>query len=278
MNVVLAAFMIYFTVTAFQEGDIGAGVAGSLLTLIPVISSILVTPCFYIFDSKGVSIYHLFLPKERYLWKNIRTVTVDIQDSPRNIPFLSSAFKIDSAPEGKRRFYMQSNIRKNLRTKRYIERYWDGTVTGYFGEGIKARWKRRKNKKEKEIKLHLTDEIVPMERQARAKAREVLELLIDRAAFEGLELRTEYIYITKDQKELSSRPSEGYEYTLLMEICEKGETDENRVVLLSTALLYVRLGKTAYRGVENTVAREEIKLTVTDMLDEIRKNGIDEYC
>ena len=42
-------------------------------------------------------------------------------------------------------------------------------------------------------------------------------------------------------------------------------------------LIRVRLGKTAYRGVINKCAQEEIELSFSDLLKEIREKGIETY-
>jgi hypothetical protein len=82
------------------------------------------------------------------------------------------------------------------------------------------------------------------------------------------------IYITKDLDELNSRPQEGYTYTLVAEIARFNETDESRAVSVSTDLLYVRLGRTAYRGVKNEYAKDELEFTISDVL----KAGVEVYC
>ena len=93
----------------------------------------------------------------------------------------------------------------------------------------------------------------------------------------GLALKTEYVYITEDFEELKSRPKEGYTYTLLIRISLPEETDDNRTVEFYWHLIYVRLGKRAYRGVENEMAQEELN-ELGAMLDEIHQEGIDVYC
>jgi hypothetical protein len=55
------------------------------------------------------------------------------------------------------------------------------------------------------------------------------------------------------------------------------ETDENKIVIVSVDLLYVRLGKTSYRGVKNEHAQEELQMTISDVLNEINKIGIEAY-
>jgi hypothetical protein len=105
-----------------------------------------------------------------------------------------------------------------------------------------------------------------------------LEPFVAQAKHYDLEIKTKHLYITKDFEELNSRPQKGYTYTLLAEIARFGETDENRIVVVSVDLLYVRLGKTAYRGVQNVHAKKELDDIFSDVLNEIGKNGIEAYC
>ncbi len=263
----------------FLEEIVAGGIMFGVFALI-CIAMLAFLPYSYLFDQEGVSARYLFLPVERYLWNNIHAITVTYTTSGNPIwdGLFSGVFEISGRPEGKCRFYMQGHICKSKRTKRLLETYWDGTITGYFGEDIKVWWRKRVRKKEKQIARHLTDEIVPMEREIRARAREWLKPFIDQAAQLDLELRTEYRYITKDFEELKSRPHEGYTYTAVVSIARPSETDEDKMVLVSVDLLYVRLGRTAYRGVENKEAAVQVQDMFTDVLDEIRRNGLAAYC
>ena len=172
---------------------------------------------------------------------------------------------------------MEGKIIKSFRTKRLLEKYWDGTITGYWYEDIK-KWRRRhkkkKSRKEPEEKKHLADEVAPMEREARAKIRELLVPLQQRAKQNGLEIRTKYLYVTKDGEASRSRPKdEGYTYTAVLDICNEGKPDKDRIVDVSADLIYVRLGRKAFRGVANEAFAEELSGYVTDVLD----NGIEAY-
>ena len=117
-----------------------------------------------------------------------------------------------------------------------------------------------------------------MEREARAKAREWLEPFVAQAKHYDLEIKTQYLYVTKDAEELNARPQQSYTYTLLAEIAQFGETDEDRIVVVSVDLLFVRLGRAAYRGVQSQSAKEELCGYLTDVLEEIATNGIEAYC
>jgi hypothetical protein len=266
----------------FEDGDaptgLGFGVAGLLLIVLPAIF----TPYCYSFDREGISLCYLFFSAERYLWKDIHAIEVkDTSTSSRSALFelfFAYDFCIRGRSVGKRKFFMEGHVRKSFRTKRLFEKYWDGTITGYLFEDTKEKLRARRARKQKQIQAHFTDEIVPMEREIRAEAREWLEPFLAQAKHYDLEIKTKYLYITKDLEEFNSRPQKGYTYTLLAEIAHPGETDEDRIVEVSVDLLFVRLGKTAYRGVQNEHAKKDLDDILSDVLHEIGKNGIEAYC
>lgn len=278
--VVWGLFFAWGSIEFFMDNDnawgLGLGIVALLLIVLPAIF----TPYCYAFDSEGVSLCYVFLPVERYLWKNIHAIEVEDTSigtaSKSNIFefFYACVFSIKGKNVGKSRFYMNGHIRKSFRTKYLLEKYWDGTITGYLFEDAKKWFNKRKSKKQSQI----TAEIVPMERETRAETREWLKPLIAQAKQYNLDMKANYFYITKDFEELKSRPKEGYTYTLVAEISHFNETDENRIVIVSVDLLYVRLGKTAYRGTKNEHAKEELEFTISDVLNEINKNGIEVYC
>ncbi len=273
-------FFSYGSIACLTDSEILGTVIFGILALGCIAVTVL-TPAFYLFDAQGVSLYYLFLPRERYLWKDIRAITVEdktISSRPDLLDFIyCSVFELDGMPVGKQRFYMKGHIRKSFRTKRLLEKYWDGTITGYLLEDVKKWISNRKAKKQQHIQEHLTDEIVPMEREIRAAVREWLVPLTAQARARGLEVKTKYLYITEDWEESRSRPKTGYTYTLSAEISLPNETNEDRIVTVDTDLLYVRLGKTAYRGVVNKFWKEEMQALLT-IPEEISKVGIDAYC
>ena len=252
---------------------IGIGV----IALIFLLAALIFMPICYAFDSEGVSLLYIFFPTERYLWKNIRSIEVTEDVRSTNLPLYSAVFEIKGKNEGSKRSYMRGYIRKSFRTKHLLEKYWDGTITGYLFEDAKKWVSKRKAEKSAQIKEHLADEIVPMERDARAEAREWISLFTAQAKQYNLDVKTKYLYITEDFKESRSRPKENYTYTLLAEISYFNETDPKRKVEVSADLLHVRLGKTAYRGVKNEHAKKEFEEFFLDVIEEINKNGIESY-
>lgn len=258
--ILIGIILGYVAVLTFLEGDIKTGLILTAIVAVLLLIPIIATPCCYIFDTNGVTLYYVFLPKERYLWNNIRSITVE-SDDHHHIPFLSNVFRIVGCVEGKQHCYMEGKIRKSFRTKRLLETYWDGTITGYFFESPKI----LKNKKKSRISKHyLTDEISAMERKVRDKTRTFLKPFVDKARYQGLELKTSFCY-TVGGKLLASRPTKDYNYIALIELLDKSNASRNTDV--SVDLIYVHLGKSAYRGVKNEHAIEELKFYITDILN-----------
>ena len=121
---------------------------------------------------------------------------------------------------------MDGHIRKSFRTKYLLEKYWDGTITGYMFEDLKNWFNKRKAKKQAEIKEHLTDEVAPMEQEMRRQAKDLLKPFVAEAKQYNLEIKSKYYYITSDGEELYYRPKEDYTYTLVCEIAHFNERDE----------------------------------------------------
>ena len=266
---------------AFQEKEIGIGIGSGIFAALLIVAPMVGMPWCYCFDPEGISMKYIFLSEERYLWKNIHSVCVvqAISDGGRQSLFMRD-FQISGNVEGKQRRYMDGRICKNRRTKRLIERYWDGTIEGYWHDevqAVKKWWGKRSNNKQKQRLQHLTDEIVIMEREARASFRTWLEPFAAAAAQYDLEVQTQYLYITEDFEEHRSRPQSAHAYTAVTNICLPKETDEDRILVLETELLRVRLGKNAYRGVVNLQAEEELKDSFSEVMEEIKKKGFEAY-
>lgn len=262
---------------SISEADKGFSIGFSIATIAFIVFPVLFMPCCYLFDAEGVTLKYVFFTNERYLWKNIHKITVEY-DGPNTTKggfftlFYSHVFQIKGKNENENKFYMEGKIRKSFRTKYLLEKYWDGTITGYFFENAKKRFNIKKEKN----KTHLTDEIVPMEREARAKARALIEPLLAKANQYGYVLSYAFIYVTDDLKESRSRPKEDYTYSMLVKVNRNGDPREKEVELFSIELLYVHLGKTKYRGAENK--NLETQLNTTDFyLDEVIENGIEAY-
>ena len=280
--VILGLLLAWVSIDFFIDGDIYLGIGFGVAALPFIILPALFTPYCYTFDSEGVSLCYVFFPTERYLWKNIYAIEATDKETTVKVSlidfFYRYVFSISGTNEGETRFYMDGHIRKSFRTKYLIEKYWDGTIDGLMLRDFKNWIKKHKLKRQQEIKVHLTDEIVPMEQEIRTKMRELINPLIAEAKLYNLDLKANYYYITENFEETLSRPKESYTYTLIIKISHFGETNEDRIITASVDLLYVRLGKTAYRGVVNKYIDEEFKAYICETLNEIYKNGIEVYC
>lgn len=244
---------------------------GLFFMIVPVIFM----PYCYSFDNDGVTIHYLVLPKERYLWRNISLISVDYnQAGPSNSTLFdllfSKVFKIQGDVEGKKRFYMEGHICKSLRTKHLLEKYWDGTIDNFLFET-----KRVKKNKDKTNKSYSLDEIVPLEREMKALAKQCIAPYHNEIVQFDLELRKRYVFLTSDFIELNSRPLEPYTYTVLVDISRPGETNEDNIWTISVDLLFVRLGRNAYKGVKNKNAMHELEESLTETVESIRNNKIE---
>ena len=154
--VVFGLFFAYCSIVCFQDNDATLGLVFGAIALAFIVLPAMFTPYCYTFDSEGVSLRYIFLPTERYLWKDIHAIEVEdisTYNSDEAIVYLFYAivFSIKGTNVGKRRFYMNGHIRKSLRTKYLLEKYWDGTITGYMFEDTKKWIDKRKTKKQSQI-------------------------------------------------------------------------------------------------------------------------------
>ena len=275
-SVVLGVLSVCISVEFFSCDEIIWGVILAVVACLLIFLPMIFTPCCYIFDNEGVSFCYILIPNERFLWNDIYAIEVEDISPPYThmysitLDFLyASVFCLKGSDSIKRRFFENVHIRKSFRTKKLLEKYWDGTITGYFFEDAKKWINKRRAKKQAYINAHFIDEIVKMEREIRVDAREWLKPLFTQAKQNNLDVKLKYYYVTKNSKELKSRPQEGYTYSLDVEISHFNETDENKIIVVSADLLYVKLGKTAYRGIKNQKAKEELQIDFSDVLEKI---------
>lgn len=227
------------------------------------------------FDSEGVTNHYIFMPKERYLWSNIYSISVDYSqgyssDGPLFDLLFSKVFEIQGDVEGKKRFYMEGHISKSLRTKRLIEKYWDGEIDNCLFTSKKA-----KKNKVRQNKSYSVEEIVPLEREMKALAKQCIAPYHNEIVQFDLQLHKRYVYLTSDFIELNSRPLEPYTYTVLIDISRPGETNEDNIWTISVDLLHARLGRTAHKGVKNKNAINELEQILEDTVEAIRNNEIE---
>lgn len=72
--VILALLAVWGSIYFFENGDITGGLILAFIALLLIVIPGIFTPYCYAFDSEGLSLCYLFLPNERYLWKNIHAI------------------------------------------------------------------------------------------------------------------------------------------------------------------------------------------------------------
>lgn len=271
--IIVGLLLSYSSILCFTDSEILWGLFFGIMSVLFIVLTTVFSPYCYAFDSEGVSLCYIFLPVERYLWKDIRSIEVDIISGGTRTNIFSLlydfVFKIDGKNVGKTRFYMSGHIRKSFRTKYLLEKYWNKTITGYLFEDTKKWIGKKRAQKQAHIKAHMTDEIVLLERSIRANARDWLKPITEQAKHSGLDVNKKYFYVTKSSKKSVTRPKEDYTYTLVLEILPINEQNKDKAIILDVDLLYVRLTKTSYRGVENKNAQEELTFAFSDVLNQI---------
>ncbi len=277
---ILGVFLLILSVTSFCEGDTGFGIGLGLVSALFLVGAPIFLPCFYLYDKEGVTLVYLYLPNERYLWKNvyeIRVIDDDTHSNRKSLLFFL-VYKITGDVEGKQRFYMDGHIQKSFRNKRLIQKYWDGTITGYFDDEIeecKAWRKRHKDKKQKQIKQQFTDEILPMERSVRSEIRQALKHEICCAQNLGLTLCIEYYYVTDDLTKHNSRPNAAYTYTVLATLTPQNASEKKHTIRTEAELVRVDLCKKGYQGTVDQTAIMHFQASLYDILNKIQTQGLD---
>lgn len=113
--------------TAISEEVTVWSVCFFLLGLLFVVGGPIKEPLFYSFDEEGITLFYLFVPKERYLWQNIRKIKKVRESFSRspNLDFIfSRGYEINGKTEGKQRFYMNGIVNLSFRTKQMLNKYW----------------------------------------------------------------------------------------------------------------------------------------------------------
>ncbi len=133
----MGAFVLSLGCVSISEKISAWGICGLVAGLFFLIGGSMAAPCCYCFDEESITFYYLFLPKERYLWKNIRKINA-LKDgcSRSSISYaifdiiFSHIFEITGKVEGKQLFYMQGKISRSMKTKRLLEKYWKRNIIG----------------------------------------------------------------------------------------------------------------------------------------------------
>jgi hypothetical protein len=166
----------------------GAGWIGLILALILLSVAIFITPVLYLFDKDGVNCVYFVFSNERYLWNQISSISLEMDSGRYNGRF----YQIKGRPQGERKKHMNGEIRKTIRTKRLLHRYYNGTIEG------ESSWKgfRSKQKKVQSASID-ADEVMTMEREMRARVKEALVPIVDRARVNDLAISVEYLYAVR---------------------------------------------------------------------------------
>lgn len=171
ISVVLGMLSVCVSVELFSYDKIIWGVVLAVVACLLIFLPMIFTPCCYVFDSEGVSFCYILIPNERFLWKDVYAIEVEDINPPYSHTysitldfFYASVFCLKGSDSIKRRFFENVHIRKSFRTKKLLEKYWDGTITGYFFDDAKKWINKKRAKKQAYVNAHFTDEIVKMER------------------------------------------------------------------------------------------------------------------
>ena len=137
--IIVGLILLWVSIECFADKDFAYGIGFGIASLLFIILTSIFTPFCYSFDEDGVSLCYVFLPTERYLWKNVSFIYVLNTSTTARTYFIdvfyATVFLIGGENEGEDRFYMKGHIRKSFRTKRLLEKYWDGT--GYKDKDYK---------------------------------------------------------------------------------------------------------------------------------------------
>ena len=121
---ILFGLFLAWVALVFITGDeIAFGIVLGVIALILIVLPAIFTPYCYLFDDEGLSLCYLFLPVERYLWKDIYAIEVEDRLGQRKSLLLfflcTYVFSIYGEIAGEEKFYMRGHIRKSFR-KKYI--------------------------------------------------------------------------------------------------------------------------------------------------------------
>ncbi len=255
--------------------ELSLGIIAMVIAATFLVVPVVLMPLCYRFDNESVSFVYIFLPTERYLWQNVKAVTVHMESGHFGGIVFDSYFQLDGKVEGKALFYKEGRIRKSSRTQKLLEQYWQGKIVGFYTSEIKTMAQRKADAEQRASKEHITDEIVPLEREKRAEARRLLNPLVAEAEKQNLSLSFSFYFITPDLTEHTVRPPKDYHYTVVVSLCRPEENDDSRILTVDAELLHVRLHRRGYRGVSMDNALKNLAGILEDTLQKAQKNGFE---
>ena len=270
LGIVFVGGAVALVMTELSLGILAAVIAATFL-IVPMV----LMPLCYRFDQEGVSLIYLFLPTERYLWQNLSAVTVHMESGHFGGMIFDSYFQLHGKVEGKALFYKEGRIRKSRRTHKLLEQYWQGKITGFYTSELKTLAQRKADAEQRASKEHITDEIVPLEREKRAEARRLLNPLVAEAEKLNLSLNFAFYFITPDLTEHTVRPPKDYHYTVVVSLCRPEESDDSRILTVDAELLHVRLHRKGYRGLSMDNSLKNLESILDNTLKKAQKNGFE---
>ena len=75
--IILGLLFAWGSIDLFLDNANAWGLGFCIVALLFIVLPAIFTPYCYSFDDEGVSLCYVFLPVERYLWKNIHAIEVD---------------------------------------------------------------------------------------------------------------------------------------------------------------------------------------------------------
>ena len=134
--------------SCFAERDLGLGIGIGVFALFIIAVTLCIMPYQYRYEKQGVTICYLFLKNQYFRWKNVQRISIEDFSNSTHL-FFWRVYQIHGRSEETPLPFQDGTISKTLRAKRLIEKYWKGTVEGYWDCNKSA--KRKKNK-QKSIK------------------------------------------------------------------------------------------------------------------------------
>ena len=75
--IALGLLFVWGSIDFFRDSNNAWGLGFGVIALFLIVLPVIFTPYCYAFDNEGVSLCYIFLPVERYLWKDIYSIEVE---------------------------------------------------------------------------------------------------------------------------------------------------------------------------------------------------------
>lgn len=120
--IAIIAFFVYSSVFFYRMDETGICILTAVGAVIFLIN-IFLEPCCYLFDKNEVVICHITGRKEKFLWKNIKTIREGYSPMFPHLDFIPrTTYEIEARTEDNK--YVEGTIKKYPRTKRLLKKYW----------------------------------------------------------------------------------------------------------------------------------------------------------